>query len=307
MTKGNICDEVKKLLDMADSTNNHEEATRLANKVLELDPTNCEALLLLADNAISDGDMENNRFYLNRIIENYEKGQSKDNTRDAEDANDEIYLFALERLAFSLSFDDRHEEAMSVAQKLLEIDAEGKTTAKDTIYRSLLMMDRYKEILEMICQEENPSAVALHAKAIALYQLDGMSWNSYEALVSALEGDPDAPFYALGIWDEPEEPDEEEVQSMLTALYIVEPWAKSDELIDWITHITIAFGFFTQRLPEDFLQVMELSETGSMARQELDELKKIIDEMQKVEAVRDHDFKGIDRVVFDALRFRRKY
>ena len=39
MTKGNICDEVKKLLDMADSTNNQEESTRLANKVLELDPT----------------------------------------------------------------------------------------------------------------------------------------------------------------------------------------------------------------------------------------------------------------------------
>jgi len=42
--------------------------------------------------------------------------------------------------------------------------------------------------------------VALHAKAIALYSLDGISSNSYEALIDAIEADPDAPFYALGIW-----------------------------------------------------------------------------------------------------------
>ena len=207
-------------------------------------------------------------------------------------------------MAFSLYFDDRHEEALSVAQKLLEIDTEEQTAAKDIIYRSLLMLDRYREVLEMICSERTHTPVALHAKAIALYSLDGISSNSYEALIDAIEADPDAPFYALGIWEEPEEPDESEIDSMLTALYIVEPWSKSDKLIDWLSHMTIVFGFLTERLSDEFLDYLESSEDGPQIQEKLNEAKATLNKLIKLKMANDEDLSDMDKVVFEAFRVR---
>ena len=272
-------DEVKLLLDMASATEDDVEAEKLAREILEIDPSNMEAKLILADVAISNGDMETNRKYLGQIITECE---TKYGDVHKDSPVSDIYVSALERMAFSLSFDDRHEEALSVAQKLLEIDTEEQTAAKDIIYRSLLMLDRYREVLEMICSERTHTPVALHAKAIALYSLDGISSNSYEALIDAIEADPDAPFYALGIWEEPEEPDESEIDSMLTALYIVEPWSKSDKLIDWLSHMTIVFGFLTERLSDEFLDYLESSEDGPQIQEKLNEAKATLNKLIKL-------------------------
>jgi len=299
--KHNHNDEVKQLLDMASSTEDDEEAEKLALKVLDIDPSNMEAKLILADVAISNGDMKTNRKYLNQIIEEYE---TKYGEVQKDNPYADIYISALERMAFSLSFDDHHEEALSVAQKLLEIDTEEQTAAKDIIYRSLLMLDRYREVLEMICSERTHTPVALHAKAIALYSLDGISQDSYEALIDAIEADPDAPFYALGIWEEPEEPDESEIGSLLTALYIVEPWSKSDKLIDWLSHMTIVFGFLTERLSDEFLDYLESSEDGERIQKELDKARANLDKIIKSKMANDEDLSDMDKVVFEAFRVR---
>ncbi len=292
-------DEVKLLLDMASATEDDVEAEKLAREILEIDPSNMEAKLILADVAISNGDMETNRKYLGQIITECET-KYEDVHKDSPVSD--IYVSALERMAFSLSFDDRHEEALSVAQKLLEIDTEEQTAAKDIIYRSLLMLDRYREVLEMICSERTHTPVALHAKAIALYSLDGISSNSYEALIDAIEADPDAPFYALGIWEEPEEPDESEIDSMLTALYIVEPWSKSDKLIDWLSHMTIVFGFLTERLSDEFLDYLESSEDGPQIQEKLNEAKATLNKLIKLKMANDEDLSDMDKVVFESFR-----
>lgn len=292
-------DEVKLLLDMASATEDDVEAEKLAREILEIDPSNMEAKLILADVAISNGDMETNRKYLGQIITECE---TKYGDVHKDSPVSDIYVSALERMAFSLSFDDRHEEALSVAQKLLEIDTEEQTAAKDMIYRSLLMLDRYREVLEMICSERTHTPVALHAKAIALYSLDGISSNSYEALIDAIEADPDAPFYALGIWEEPEEPDESEIDSMLTALYIVEPWSKSDKLIDWLSHMTIVFGFLTERLSDEFLDYLESSEDGPQIQEKLNEAKATLNKLIKLKMANDEDLSDMDKVVFESFR-----
>ena len=292
-------DEVKLLLDMASATEDDVEAEKLAREILEIDPSNMEATLILADVAISNGDMETNRKYLGQIITECE---TKYGDVHKDSPVSDIYVSALERMAFSLSFDDRHEEALSVAQKLLEIDTEEQTAAKDIIYRSLLMLDRYREVLEMICSERTHTPVALHAKAIALYSLDGISSNSYEALIDAIEADPDAPFYALGIWEEPEEPDESEIDSMLTALYIVEPWSKSDKLIDWLSHMTIVFGFLTERLSDEFLDYLESSEEGPQIKEKLNEAKATLNKLIKLKMANDEDLSDMDKVVFESFR-----
>ncbi|HPU68588.1 MAG TPA: hypothetical protein PLD08_02675, partial [Acetomicrobium flavidum] len=121
-------DEVKLLLDMASATEDDVEAEKLAREILEIDPSNMEAKLILADVAISNGDMETNRKYLGQIITECE---TKYGDVHKDSPVSDIYVSALERMAFSLSFDDRHEEALSVAQKLLEIDTEEQTAAKD--------------------------------------------------------------------------------------------------------------------------------------------------------------------------------
>ncbi len=292
-------DEVKLLLDMASATEDDVEAEKLAREILEIDPSNMEAKLILADVAISNGDMETNRKYLGQIITECE---TKYGDMHKDSPVSDIYVSALERMAFSLSFDDRHEEALSVAQKLLEIDTEEQTAAKDMIYRSLLMLDRYREVLEMICSERTHTPVALHAKAIALYSLDGISSNSYEALIDAIEADPDAPFYALGIWEEPEEPDESEIDSMLTALYTVEPWSKSDKLIDWLSHMTIVFGFLTERLSDEFLDYLESSEEGPQIKEKLNEAKATLNKLIKLKMANDEDLSDMDKVVFESFR-----
>jgi len=106
-------DEVKLLLDMASATEDDVEAEKLAREILEIDPSNMEAKLILADVAISNGDMETNRKYLGQIITECET-KYEDVHKDSPVSD--IYVSALERMAFSLSFDDRHEEALSVAQ-----------------------------------------------------------------------------------------------------------------------------------------------------------------------------------------------
>lgn len=301
MSKGKINDEVKLLLDRANSADSDEEAESLALKVLEMDPSNGEAKLVLADIAITNGDMETNRYYLDQIIKSCEE---KSIRCQRDDQNEDLYISALERMAFSLSFDDQYEEALSVAQKLLEIDVDEKTTAKDMIYRSLLMLNRHRDVLELICSERTHSPVALHAKAIALYVLDGISWNSYEALIDAIESDPDAPFYALGIWEEPEEPDESETDSLLTALYVVEPWLQSDDLMNWLSHVVIIFGFLTERLSEEFMDVLTSGEDGDLIREKLETTRARIDKMMSMGIIEDQDALNMDRIVFDALRFR---
>jgi len=60
---------------------------------------------------------------------------------------------------------------------------------------------------------------------------------------------------------------------MLTALYIVEPWSKSDKLIDWLSHMTIVFGFLTERLSDEFLDYLESSEDGPQIQEKLNEAK----------------------------------
>ena len=119
MSKGKINDEVKLLLDRANSADSDEEAESLALKVLEMDPSNGEAKLVLADIAITNGDMETNRYYLDQIIKSCEE---KSTGYQRDDQSEDLYISALERMAFSLSFDDQYEEALSVAQKLLEIE-----------------------------------------------------------------------------------------------------------------------------------------------------------------------------------------
>lgn len=165
-------DKIERLLDQAYDSDDPEIVRRLAERVLKLDPTNMEGMILLSD--VTD-DPER-KITLLALVKRMLKVCIGE---DEQDAGQEfiysetgmLYVSVLLRLAFALFSEGFLGRALDVSQEAMGYDADEVTPAKILFYRTLLEMKEYRRVLEEGMKETDPSAGTLHAIAIATFKL----------------------------------------------------------------------------------------------------------------------------------------
>ncbi|MGI6251874.1 MAG: hypothetical protein ACOYJV_00365 [Aminivibrio sp.] len=262
-----VLERIEELLDEAYFTEDAQEIERLARSVLELDEDNVEALILLSDTIeYSEEKIALLERTMDIISEEAEAVLHAGEGNILEDETGMLYIAVLQRLGFALFSEGRNEEALAIARDLERYDPDGETLARTLLYRVLLDMERYSEVLEETLKDERPGLAALHGKAIASFRLSGPGKTAYRSLWEAVEGGPDIPFYILGFMPEPEEDLNDEQEEYHFAFLFEDAWSMDNDLVKWLTRAAILLGLTASLFPdEDVDNMMVLADALEIA------------------------------------------
>ena len=247
-------ERIEELLDRAYQSEDLEEIASFARQILEMDSDNPEALILLADSLDYSEEklelLQKARGPLRQAVE--EAGLlGSESLMDAEEGI--LYIGLLQRLGFALLSEARTEEALEVAQDIVSYDSENLTLGKTLVYRCLIDLQRFGEVLEQAMGDDEVTPARQHAVAISTFMLSGANRASYKALWDAFKVGPNIPFYILGYIPEPdpEEMSEEEEEDFNFSILFEDAWTLSRELFNWFSSATILFGLLTDRFLEE--------------------------------------------------------
>jgi len=280
--------EIEAILDRAFSSEDPDEIDRIARQVLRSDPDNPEALILLADCA---GEEEERVGILRKALAVVRSSMPEMDTREqVEDPIEDkgiLYLAILQRLAFSLFTLGETTEAFDLSRRIVEMDPEDETFGKTLFYRCLLEMGEYGTILDFSDNDENRSPARAHARAIALFHVQGPSKDARGALWDLFEVGPDIPLFLIGYWGEPHEGDEQEMEDFNFTLLFEDPWNRSEDLLRWLTRATILFAYVTDRLnPEIMENIERLVEDLQIQQLFQERMKSLREEVLNLDEVR---------------------
>ncbi|QTX31405.1 hypothetical protein KAR29_08430 [Aminithiophilus ramosus] len=263
-----VTQQIEALLDRAFEAEEAQEAYELARQVLELDGDNADALVLLSDATEDD---EERLGALRRARELLAPGEGE--VYDPEEDDGLFYVSVLHRLGSALLM-DVPEEVPDVARELMAFDTEeGATLGRPLLYTALLRLGRFDELLALVEGEEGQSeeeegclsVEGAYGRALALFR-KGDDKGAAEALLDALGTAPELPFYLLDFWVEPDEEEEDEAEICALAGLFAAAWLDDEKALGWLTTAAMAFGYLTDRLPEEVLAEMRplLDEAGLM-------------------------------------------
>ena len=230
-----------------------DDARQAARELLEEDPENPEALFCLADRADLSHDEGEARKYLERAVT--ELRRRIDGTPRLDDPEGRLLAVALERLAFNALLTGDDERTLSLAEELIDFDDDDETLGRTLLYRSLMALGRFREILERSLAEADDVLFALHGRALALFCLSGPGPEASRALWDAIALEPDLPYYLLQYWEVPDsDSDDDEEQEAWEicnlAGLLSEPWLADEDRMGWFATAAVLFGYLTDRLPD---------------------------------------------------------
>ena len=253
-------DMILTLLEKAYETDDEEETERLLRQILEIDEYNPEALILLSD--LTD-DPEERLFCLERAWEMLEEEMQDSTIPDDVDFLEDnfgiLYVTGLLRLAFAYFSEGRNDEALELAQILVEYDPNRTTPSATLFYRLLLENKEYGRIIEESLKKPEPFPAMLHSLAIATFKLSGPGDRAYKALWSAISSDPAASFYMLGYLEEPDDDaDPEMIESFNLAMLFEDAWLSQTDtsLSNWLASAIILLGLAASVFPLDTVENM---------------------------------------------------
>ena len=119
-----------------------------------------------------------------------------------------------------------------MAKEFANFDDEGAFESRTLLYRCMLDLELYKEIIDTLEADPLESVVGEHARAIALLETGAEHDEVFDAVNYAISLSPDVPFFVVNIWDMPEnddDADEEEMDVLNDAAYLAEPWCATDK------------------------------------------------------------------------------
>ncbi|MDD3707710.1 hypothetical protein RBH88_08360 [Aminobacterium sp. MB27-C1] len=292
--------QIEELLEEAYQSEEIEEIARITRQILELDPENPEALMLLADTLeYSEEKLE----LLQRALKPMRSMMEEAGLLNSEELMDEdeglIYIGLLQRLGFALLSEAHIEEALGVAEEIISYDPEGLTLGKTLMYRCLVELQRFGEVLERAMKDEEVSPARQHSIAIATFMLSGADNASYKALWDAFKVGPDIPLYILGYVPEPDldSIDEQQEEDYNFSILFEDAWTISQELANWLASATILFGMLTGRFleedKENFLVLMDSLGITSFYEKATQDMGYDVDAL---------DAESFDTTVLDMLR-----
>lgn len=168
------------------------------------------------------------------------------------DRDSQVYCTILMNLGYSLLSEGEVDKALNIAKELANFDDEGYFPSRELLYRCLLDLDLYEEILETLDTDPLESVVGEHARAIAMVETDAPGREIREAVIYAMSLAPDVPFFVLGVWDFPEEEDVDDdfEEIILNATYLLEPWSRSNDRLAQLSMPTFLLGYLTDRIDD---------------------------------------------------------
>lgn len=290
-------DSIEALLSKLDAAETDEEIRAVGRALLEEDPKSPYGKLALwetleYEKAVSNLDMLKDALdEIRAVIESREEPAFIDGDRDSQ-----VYCQILMNLGYSLFSTGAREEALVIAKELANFDDEGYFPSRELLYRCMLDLELYTEILETLEIDPLESVVGEHSRAIALISTNADRTEIRDAINYAISLAPDVPFFILDIWDFPGEEDDvddELEEVILDATYLADPWSSTDQRLLQLSLPVFMLGYLTERI-EDEKEIETLRQTYECAG--------ILDEVDKSKAkiagmmMKDADPEEIDAV-----------
>lgn len=277
----------EELLAQLDEAQTNEEIKELGERLLELDPASPYGKLAVwetledEEEAMDSLDMLREALEAIRgVIEARELPALIEGDRDAL-----VYCTVMMNLGYSLLAAGKAEEALEIAKEFSNFDDEGSFPSRTLLYRSMLDLGLYGEILETLEGDPIESVVGEHARAIALLETGAAKDEVSDAINYAISLSPDVPFFIINVWDFPEDEEEmeEELEDVVNdAAYLAEPWCATDKRLAAISAQTFLFGYLTNRLAnEKEMKVLKEGYEGAGLSERVEAAKKRLDAMEK--------------------------
>lgn len=274
------------LLDMLDEAQTDEEIKEIGEKLLELEPGSPYGKLAVwetmeYEQAVENLDMLREALdAIRAVVEARELPSLIDDDRDAL-----VYSTVMMNLGYSLLAEGEVEEAYEVAKEFANFDDEGAFPSRTLLYRCMLELELYNDILASLEADPLESVVGEHARAIALLESGADEGEVREAINYAISLSPDVPFFIINIWDFPEadEDIDEELEDVVNdATYLAEPWCASDKRLAALSAPVFLFGYLTKRLTDEKeIQTLKEGYEGAGVSERIEGAMKRLDEMEK--------------------------
>ncbi|NLL36018.1 MAG: hypothetical protein GX256_00680 [Fretibacterium sp.] len=262
------------LLEYVYESDNLQEVKELLDQILEVEPDEPQALLLLADLTEDD---EERLDILERAMNSARSYLDEEGVQESDFMEDElglIYLALMQRMAFTLFALEEDERAFKLAEKLICYDLDDHGSGRSLYYRILLERKDWARVLEETMQDPDRKLAWAYSRLAAAFMTSRDGGELDEATLSkflweAVSLAPNAPFYMLGYFPEPEfepEPfsdalnDVEEWEEEVFHFSILYEgvWSLSRELLNWFSQKVILFGLLTERFGEESSDMREI-------------------------------------------------
>ena len=254
----------EELLSRLDEAETNEEIAEIGKELIALDPESPYGKLA--------------------VWETMEYEEAMENLDMLHEALDAIRAVVEARELPALVDDDR-DEAYEVAKEFANSDDEGVFESRTLLYRCMLDLELYKEIIDTLEADPLESVVGEHARAIALLETGAEHDEVFDAVNYAISLSPDVPFFVVNIWDMPEnddDADEEEMDVLNDAAYLAEPWCATDKRLAALSQQTFLFGYLTNRLTDEKeMKVLRSSYENIGIANRIESVKKHLDDMEK--------------------------
>lgn len=242
------------LLEKLDAAQTNEEIKELGEELLELEPESPYGKLAVWE-TMSYEDGIDNLYLLRDALDSIRAiVDAKDNPAIIDEDRDALaYCTIMMNLGYALLSEGEIQEAYDIAKEFANFDDEGTFPSRTLLYRCMLDLGLYNEILETLENDSVESVAGGHARAIAMLEIGAEAGEVRDAVNYAISLSPDVPFFVLSIWEfpDPEEDLEEEMEEIVDdAAYVAEPWCKSDKRLAALSAPTFLFGYLTGRLDD---------------------------------------------------------
>jgi len=245
----------EELLDKLDAAETDEEIRTIGEQLIEDDPDSPYGKLAVWETMEYQDCVEN--LYLLKEALDAIRGivDAKDAPASIEEDRDsQVYCTIMMNLGYSLLSEGNTEEALTIAKEFSNFDDEGYFPSRTLLYRCMLDLQMYDEILETLESDPLESVVGEHSRVISLIETGADDAEIRDSLNYAISLDPDVPFFVLNIWDFPEsdeEIDEDMEDTINYATYLAEPWCISDKRLAVLSAPTFLLGYLTNRLDDE--------------------------------------------------------
>jgi len=247
--------DITQLIEKLDAAETDEEIREIGEQILSIDPGSPYGKLAVWETMKYEDCMEN----LDMLREALDSIRAVVDAKETpavleEDRDAQVYCSVMMNLGYSLLAAGEQEEALQVAREFANFDDEGFFPSRTLLYRCLLDLQMYDEILKTLDSDPLESVVGEHARAIAMLETGANAQDVRDAVNYAISLAPDVPFYILNIWDMPEADDdiEEDLEDVIGyAAYLAEPWCSSDKRLAALSAPTFLFGYLTGRLYDE--------------------------------------------------------
>lgn len=282
----NELEKINDLLMEIMDEDDDEQRVLLADSVLRLDPDNPVAKYVKWQSSDDDEESVSDTLLLEEVVSDLRPMiETLDMDDDFQASLYSMYLCMLSDLASFYYLNGKHDLAYETASEFMTLDDDNCEIAGRVVYyATLIERGDFEEVLESAYRDSCETPPGEHCKAIAAFEMEGISESAALSLLNAFSLDADLAFYITGIWDIDEavmDEDEEEAayveETMMTTSILSELWNASEERLAFLTAFTFAFGYITGRVGDPAeAEMIELKFRENGYLEELEEARDII-------------------------------